>query len=60
MRRWLPVTVRIDEMTSEVTLEGEPRAEAPETGAPPAEDLHDRLERLARDAARTCAEGYGD
>jgi hypothetical protein len=54
------MTVRIDEITSEVTLEGEPRAEAPEVSAPLTDELRDRLERLARDAARTCVEDYGD
>jgi hypothetical protein len=56
------VTVRIDEITSEVALDGE--AGRPLTGAPeplgPPDDLRLALERAARDAERTRAEGYGD
>jgi hypothetical protein len=56
------MTVHVDELTTEVTP-------APESAAPATAELEPQLEqeliratteRLARDRARTCAEGFDD
>ena len=60
------MTVRVDELTTDVTVEGE--TPAPPAGQPARRRHSGRgsrrcgrcSERVARDAARTSAEDYGD
>jgi hypothetical protein len=59
------MTVRVDELTSDVTVE--PGAnKAAGSGSPPtappehADDMRALMDRLSRDAERTRAEAYGD
>ena len=59
------MTVRVDELTSDVTVEPHSGGGAAATGAQPSpaergEDVRALMERLARDAERTRAEAYGD
>jgi hypothetical protein len=57
------MTVRVDELSSDVSVEREPESTA---GVPPqetwqqADAFRAMRERLARDAARTRAEAYDD
>ena len=57
------MSVRIDDLTSDVTADAEPQqpAGASSAGAWEAEERYrELLERLARDTGRTRAEGYDD
>ncbi len=68
MRRpvWLrtlggPVPVRIDEIESDIELEGESAPDAPHAGPPPAADAGaDVIERRSRDDERTRAWDFDD
>jgi hypothetical protein len=56
----LPVTVRVDELSTDVSVErSAPTAPAPQSAVGP-EELRALLERAARDAERTRTEGYRD
>lgn len=60
------MTIRVDELSSDVTVDaGATASPAPggagQTAPPPsADDMRAQLRRVARDAARTSAEAYGD
>lgn len=59
------MTVRVDELTTDVTVEGDPGASGGAAGTPPpqwarVEALRALQERVGRDTARTSAEDYGD
>ena len=58
------MTVRVEDLSSEVIPEVEPQGQAGMEPGLPAWELEERLRalraRLARDAERTRAEGYGD
>lgn len=62
--RRLSVTVRVDELSSDVTVEAErvgKAASGAETETPaPADQLRALLAQLARDAARTQSEAFSD
>jgi hypothetical protein len=53
--------VRIDEIESDIELEGESAAEQPAAAAPPpADNAGDAIERLSRDEQRTRAWDFDD
>jgi hypothetical protein len=58
------MTVRVEDLSSEVIPEAEPQGPVGLEPGLPGPELEERLravrERLARDAERTRAEGYGD
>ena len=59
------MTVRVDELTTDVTVERGAGASGEAAGTPPpqwkrVEALRALQERVARDAARTSAEAYSD
>ena len=59
------MTVRVDELTTDVTVESNSGASGGAAGTPPpqwarVEALRALQERVARDAARTSAEDYSD
>ena len=65
LRGRLRMTVRVDELTTDVTVEGNAGASGGAAGTPPPswarfEALRALQERVARDAARTSAEDYSD
>jgi hypothetical protein len=59
------MTVHVDELTTDVSVEGEQGRSSDVAGTPPphwalTQQLRALQERVARDAARTSAEGHGD